>query len=119
MMMDYDTDDAFNCVNHEQLITILKHFKFQDHLIGTIKDFNTDRSVHLAFDGKEEDSASFNLGVPQRSPISPVLFVIYAAALSTPRQTQSHHETTSYVDDEIMLQEAPTKKETPEAYKPA
>lgn len=68
-MMGNDIDGAFNCVNHEQLITIFKHFKFLEHLVDTIKDFNTNRSVYLAFEGQEGDPASFNSGVLQGLPI--------------------------------------------------
>lgn len=110
-IMGNDIDGAFNYVNHDQPIAILNHYKFPKRLVNSIKNFNTNRTVHLAFEGTTEAPAPFSSGVPQRSLISPVQFVIYAADLSAPGPTPPHHRTTSYVDDEIMCQGAPTQKE--------
>lgn len=110
-MMGNDINGAFNCVNHDQLNHILQHYKFPEHLVNTSKDFNTNRSLHLAFEGKEGDPVPFSSEVPQGSPIPPVRFVIYAAALNAPQPAPPHRETTSYIEDMVMLQESPTQKE--------
>lgn len=78
-----DRNGAFNCVGHTRLTNILRHFRFPESLVQSIKCFNTDRTVALAVDGEQETAVPFLSGLPQGSPISPVLFVIYAAALSS------------------------------------
>lgn len=83
-MMGNDMDGAFNCVVHTQLIIILKYYNFPTPLVNILESLNTGRMVKLAFDGKEELPASFNSGVPQGSSQSPILFVIYWAALNAP-----------------------------------
>jgi len=40
-----------------------------------------DRKVIMSMDGKEGDSMDVETGVPQGSPVSPVLFVIYLSGL--------------------------------------
>lgn len=94
-----DIDGAFNCVKHEVLTNILTHFRFPEKLSKIIDSFNTDRTIKMAFDGQEETPVPFLSGLPQGSPLSPVLFVIYAAALSTLGPQPKMRETTSYVDD--------------------
>lgn len=105
-----DIDGAFNCVVHERLTDILKHFKVFPQLIQTIESFTKDRTILMAFDGQEEAPTQFRSGVPQGSPLSPVLFVIYAAALNNPGQQPLNRHDTSYVDDELMIQASTSEK---------
>lgn len=79
-----DITDAFNFVKHEVLINILTHFQFPQKLVNMIANFNTDRTFKMAFDGQEEPPVPYTSGLPQGSPLSPVHFVIYAAALNPP-----------------------------------
>lgn len=64
----------------------------------------------MAFDGQEEVPVPFLPGLLQGSPFSPVLFVIYAAALSFPGPQPRMREITSYVNDEVMIQGAMTQR---------
>ena len=36
-----------------------------------------DRYLQLAFDGNKQEKTSFKIGIPQGSPVSPILFLIY------------------------------------------
>lgn len=38
-------------------------------------DFNIDRTIALSFDVEMEHPAMFNMGLPQVSPLSPVMFI--------------------------------------------
>lgn len=57
----------------------------------------------MAFDGEIERPAPYTSGLAQGSPLSPVLFILYASVLSKGK-THLTEATTSYMDDEIMLQ---------------
>lgn len=108
--MANDIDTAFNCVAHDKLIDILQHYKFPHHWTGIITNFNSNRKIFLAFDGNEEEPVPFLSGLPQGSPLSPILFVRYAAALNGPGQQPRLRQTTSYMDNEVITQGANTQK---------
>lgn len=58
----------------------------------------------MVFDGQEEKPVPFRSDIPQGSPLSPILFVIYAATLNPPGQQPRMEYSSSYVDDKIMIQ---------------
>lgn len=98
-------DRAFNCVAHDPLIEILTHCRLVPELVRTIASFSSKRSIFMSFDGEEEGLVAFKAGLPQGSPLSPILFVIYAAWLSR-SPAPSKGGLTTYVDDEVMTQGA-------------
>lgn len=51
----------------------------------------------MAFDGESEEPVPFLAGLPQVSPLSPILFLIYSSALDSPRTVNA----AAYVNDEI------------------
>lgn len=71
-----DIDGAFNCVCHSVLNRIHTHYCFQSCLVKCIPDFNTDRQIHMTFDGEVELQSPLQPGRPQESPLSPILFFI-------------------------------------------
>lgn len=83
----------------------LRHNRFHSELIITVESFSTERSLFFAIDNGQEPTALFQASLPQGSPLSPILFVIYASALATP-PIETHGATTSYIDDELRLQGA-------------
>lgn len=104
-----DIDDAFNCVNHEQLATILTRFRFPKVLVATMTNFNTNRTIKMAFDSREEELVPFRSAISQGSPLSPIRFVIYATALNDPGHQKPTETSITYVDDEMMIQGAKTQ----------
>lgn len=95
---------------HKRLTEILNYFGVHYYLVKTLDSFNTDRTIYMAFDRQEEEAVPFQSGLPQGFPLSPVLFVIYTAALNTPAQQPHDRHETSYVDDELMIQGATSEK---------
>ena len=73
-------------------------------IIRWTDSFLSNRQIGLAFDGERENLQLVNTGIPQRSPISPILFLIYLQYLYTTIQ-QAHPTTTSpsYIDDVACL----------------
>ena len=66
--------------------------------------FLSDRQIGLAFDGERENLQPVNTGIPQGSPISPILFLIYLWFLFTTIKQQHPGTTTpGYIDDVACL----------------
>lgn len=104
-IMTNKVERAFNCVLHQKLKDILQHFGFPSSLVETIADFNTNRRMYLEFDGQRESAVDFPAGLPQGSPLSPILYVVYVTAIAK-YTTKPTKITTTYVDNEMMLQGA-------------
>ena len=46
-------------------------------LVAWTKSFLTDRKVQLVIDGHENKEREIETGIPQGSPVSPILFLVY------------------------------------------
>ncbi|RDL32487.1 uncharacterized protein BP5553_08943 [Venustampulla echinocandica] len=66
--------------------------------------FLSNRQLRLAFDGQIEQFAALNTGIPQGSPISPILFLIYIRGLFTGIVTA---RPLSYIDDIALIVTTP------------
>lgn len=55
----------------------------------------------MELEWEREAPVPFEAGLPQGSPLSPILFVNYAAAISSYNPTRTEISTT-YVDDEVI-----------------
>lgn len=99
-----DIERSFNWVSHKRLIEILTHYQFPSDFTACVNSFNTDKSIFMAFDGESEDPVPFKAVLPPGSPLSPILFAIYAACLNDPTGLRLRSQSTFYVDDEVMLE---------------
>ena len=71
-----DVKGAFDYVSVYQLIHIVTRMHLPQ-IISWVKCFMSQRSVSLAFDGKKHQMRQIDTGIPQGSPISLILFLIY------------------------------------------
>lgn len=55
----------------------MAELNIDDDLIGWTQSFLTDRSVELVIDGYCNPKYKVESGIPQKSPVSPILFLIY------------------------------------------
>ena len=73
-----DIKGAFDHVAKNQLLAILKKLRLAKTLVSWIYSFLNNRTLKLRFDNNQETTNnSVNTGIPQGSPISPILFLIY------------------------------------------
>ena len=63
-----------------------------------IRSFFQNRKIQLRFDGNIQEMTDVNIGIPQGSPMSPILFLIYIRFLLFERSNTSER-ILSYVDD--------------------
>jgi len=91
-----DIKAGFNNVDNKTLARILRQGGIPPYLVSWVSSFLGERSCTLIFQGAPGTPAPINVGGPQGSPISPLLFLLYVAPLhfGIPRGLMI-----SYVDD--------------------
>jgi len=72
-----DVKGAFDHVSKNRLLQIMISLLLPTSLILWVSSFLDDRVLRLAFDNSIEVFKSILTGIPQGSPISPILFLIY------------------------------------------
>jgi hypothetical protein len=91
-----DVKGAFDHVAKGRLLQTMHSLSLPQSLIDWTKTFLEERSIRLAFDSQIEDFSEVETGVPQGSPISPILFLIYIRDLF---QNLKDVYPLSYIDD--------------------
>jgi len=76
-----DVKGAFPHVAKGNLIQRMEEMGFEVDLVRWVESFMEERKVIMSMDGKEGDSMDVETGVPQGSPVLPVLFAIYLSGL--------------------------------------
>lgn len=104
-----DISGAFNNTDPACLIQLMRARKMPNYMIEWTQSFTQGRTLSFCFDGKTEEPQDFAAGLPQGSPISPVLFLIYAQCMLESRTNNTQIDV-SYVDDDGALQGASTPK---------
>ena len=92
-----DIKGAFDHVAKNQLLAILQRLQLPANLVSWVSSFLEDKMLRLSFDGQVEEFSKIETGIPQGSPISPILFLIYIRELFP--ALASSVITLSYMDD--------------------
>ena len=102
-LLQLDIKGAFDRVNHIRLLDTLREKGFPAWVVRWVRSYLTDRTARLRFDG--EDSAPFPIiaGVPQGSPLSPVLFLIYISNLYEILEKQEGLLVVGFADDTNIM----------------
>lgn len=80
-MLSLDLGGAFDNVSHERLLGILRKKALPEWLVKIIHSFLIDRRTRIAFPGHQSDWISTKTGIPQGSPLSPILFLFFISEL--------------------------------------
>lgn len=102
-LLTNDVNGAFNCMVHSRLIEILDLQGYPTYLINWVRSFCAERTMSFFFDGASSPPVPYKAGVPQGSPLSPLLYVIYSSTVLPPNPS-SNEPNVVYVDDEGLLQ---------------
>jgi len=94
-----DVKSAFPTVNLQRLVHRLRTLGFPQDDTESIESFLRDRSTSISFGDFTSPQRPFNIGLPQGSPLSPILYILYNSELLT--ITNNRHLTCSsgYIDD--------------------
>jgi len=97
-----DVKGAFPHVARGNLIKRMEEMGFEADLVRWVESCMDERKVIMSMDGKEGDSMDVETGVPQGSPVSPVLFIVYLSGLFgqvEDKEKECGSEGISFVDD--------------------
>jgi len=103
-VLTLDIEGAFNQVHPPTLLQVMQQRRMPSYLIEWVAAFNTDRKIAFGFDQQSEEPQPYRCGLPQGSPISPILFLIYSNAMLERQHYPADAIDTSYVDDVCMIQ---------------
>ena len=90
-----DVKGAFDHVSCNRLLTVLSQLGFPLSLISWVLSFLSERFLQLSFDGQMQSFRQIIAGIPQGSPASPILFLIYIHSMFG----SLNNFTLSYIDD--------------------
>ncbi|RKL27451.1 hypothetical protein BFJ72_g13152 [Fusarium proliferatum] len=80
-MVALDISGAYNCVDRILLLQTLADRGVATWFLRVIHSFLSDRSIVLKLPQSVSDPLFVNIGIPQGSPLSPLLFLFYTAPL--------------------------------------
>ena len=80
-MLSLDLAGAFDNVPHDTLLEILKSKGLPDWLTKMVACFLHERRTRIAYTGHQSDWIPIRSGIPQGSPLSPILFLLYISEL--------------------------------------
>jgi hypothetical protein len=104
-LLTLDVKGAFDTVLPGRLVHRLHEQGWPDNLTRWVASFATGRLVQLKLDGEIGPLTSIQCGLPQGSPVSPILFMLYLAPLfhmGIPRARFG------YADDVALLATSPS-----------
>jgi ribonuclease HI len=100
----FDITGFFNFVNHDGLVARLTHHGFDKSLTKLIHSFLKDRTTTFSFDGFLSDPFQIQNGIPQGSPLSPILAIIYGSELQKLQSLIKRRILSfAYIDDGALL----------------
>src|SRR6266849_6146566 len=99
-----DVKRAFDNVFRQCLLQTLKQMHLNPAIIRWVNSFLPDRLASLTFDAESEPMIPIMTGIPQGSPVSPILFLLYFQYIFVQLdQIHPHITSPSYNDDICLL----------------
>ena len=99
-----DVQKAFDNVSHERLIHNLRSKRVPTPIVRWVTSFLGSRSTTVQLGGYISEDKEIELGIPQGSPISPILYLFYnAPLLEALEETYLSIDPTGFVDDITLL----------------
>jgi len=104
VVLTHDIEGAFNQV-HPETIQEIRHQRWMPvYLTNWVAAFHTAWKMAFGFDRQSEPQQPYRCGLPQGSPISAILFLIYSNAMLENQNDSTDAINTSYMDDVCMVQ---------------
>ncbi len=104
-----DITSAFPSVNHARLLHNLRKRGVPEELVRWIENFLTDRCTQLKFDDYTSPPLRASTGLPQGSPLSPILYLFYSAdLLEIVDAADRDRASGGFIDDTTFVVTSPT-----------
>ncbi|MCU7859181.1 MAG: endonuclease/exonuclease/phosphatase family protein, partial [Candidatus Thiodiazotropha sp. (ex Lucinoma kastoroae)] len=101
-----DIKKAYDCVNRELLVQKLKDLGLKGNIMHYLKEFlSTDRYSRVTYGQQTSKYKKFQYGVPQGSPLSPLLFNIYTMDL---KKIETGDRISQFADDIVIWESTKT-----------
>ena len=107
-----DVSGAFDNVSHQRLLHNLRSRRVDERLVRWIASFLSNRRTRIVVDGHESGEYCVETGIPQGSPLSPILYIFYNAGLIEECDTGDGTAVVGYIDDAAILAWGNTTAET-------
>ena len=104
----WDVKGVFQNVRKQEVLEKIDKSKHGNQWKGWVKNFFREREFSMEWDGVTKGRGRTNVGVPQGSPLSPVIFLIFMAPIleemeaKLTAELQTNIEIPSYVDDILV-----------------
>jgi ribonuclease HI len=102
-----DVSGAYDNVSPERLIHNLRKRRVSEKIVSWIASFLSHRTTTLKLQEYTATSTPIQTGIPQGSPVSPILYLFYNADLIEACKTEDT-EAVGYIDDVSILAVGPT-----------
>lgn len=111
-LMLLDVSGAFDNVSHERLLHNLRTRRVDEKLVRWLASFLDERWIRMTMDDFTSEEHSISTGIPQGSPLSPILYIFYNAGLLETCELDLDTTATGYIDDAAILACGDTTAET-------
>jgi len=98
-----DVSGAFDNVSHERFLHNLRKRRVDEKTVKWIASFLTNRRTNIIVDRYKSKEYKTATGIPQGSPLSPILYLFYNADLIETCNRQPNTTATGYIDDVAIL----------------
>lgn len=98
-----DVKEAFPTINPTQLIDTLRTQGFCPTLTNLVSAYLTDRSTTIAFGDFKSDPKPLTIGLPQGSPLSVILYILYNTSLLMQAGDMTDTSSLGFIDDVAFI----------------
>ena len=102
-MLKLDVKSAYPSVQPSLLMDLLRKKQIPDWMIAFLDSWLADRSTHIRMPWKLSKPYPVNCGIPQGSPLSPLLFLLFASPLLDIIDGLQDTYGVAYADDTTIL----------------
>jgi hypothetical protein len=108
-LLSLDISGAFDRVISSRLVHVLRMKGIPERLAEWVRIFMTDRASTLVLSDTETAESAVAAGIPQGSPLSPILFLFYTAELlEACNNSNERLSASAFVDDTTLLAYGPS-----------
>jgi hypothetical protein len=104
ILLTHDIEGTFNNTNPALLLQVIQQCGMPSYLCEWTRSFTTNQALAFTFSAQLEDPKPFLCSLPQGSPASPILFLIYANAMLEVQHQPTRELNISSVNDTSFLQ---------------